>query len=164
MLYLQEFWKDGIRLWKIVYAARDKGPDTSFDITLADINGKRVAVVNGKPYTEFTLEAIYGRYLELKKYLDSNTLPPRDYVPEYDADFLLTGSVSTAKGSTNERTVALHHIWQEKLDYRASKPRGKKTKEEIYRDAMADAKGDWQCNYCSFRDKCVNEISDHSLF
>ena len=164
MLYLQEFWKDGIHLWKIIYAARDKGPDTSFDITLADINGKRVAVVNGKPYTEFTLEGIYDRYTELKKYLDTNVLPPRDYVPEYDPDFLITGSVSSLKGSSNPRIIAAHELWKEKLDYRAGNPRGKKTQAEIYRDAMADGKSDWQCNYCPFRDKCVNEISDHSLF
>ena len=164
MLYLQEFWKDGIHLWKIVYAARDKGPDATFDVTLADINGEKVAVVDGKAYPEFTLSGIYARYSELKKHLDSKTLPPRDYVPEYDPDFLLTGRISITHGSSNPRSVVAHELWKEKLDARAGNPRGKKTREEIYKTAMSEFKADWQCNYCSFRDRCVNETSDHSLF
>ena len=164
MLYLQEFWQDGIHLWKIIYAARDKGLDTSFDITLATINNQRVAVVNGKPYPEFSIEGIYDRYKELKKHIDQDTLPNRDYVPEYDVDFLITGNIAATYGSSNPQTITAHQLWKEKLDYKAGSPRAKKSQAEIYRDAIANGKRDWQCSYCPFRDKCVNEITDHSLF
>jgi hypothetical protein len=40
-------------------------------------------LINGEP-EEYTMQGIYDRYEELTKYLESNTLPPCDYTPEYD--------------------------------------------------------------------------------
>lgn len=89
MLYLEEFWDDGIRLWKIIYAARDKGPEVEHDITLAEYDGKRCAVVNGVIRPQITLEGVHARYQLLKAYVDQDTVPPRDYVPEYDFDYVM---------------------------------------------------------------------------
>jgi len=169
MLYLQEFWNDGIHLWKIIYGARDKGPDTEFDVTLADHNGKRCAVVNGVVQPEYSIEAIYERFNELRSHVEASTLPPRDYVPEYDPDYLLTGQISINHGSKHPKTVTAHQLWKEKIDSRFAKmktPKSgkKKTQDQVYRDAMATEKGDWQCNYCPFRERCVTEIGDQAIF
>lgn len=162
MLYLQEFWNDGIHLWKLVYGARDKGPDAEFDVSLCDINGKKVAVVNSKAYPEFNLDGIYSRFQTLKTHLENKTLPPKDYVAEYDVDYLLTGRI---RGKSDIRSEAAHQLWRERLDAKVknSKAKVKKTQAEVYKEAMSVGKADWQCSYCPFRKKCMSEPSDHSI-
>lgn len=161
MLYLREFWNDGIHLWKIIYGARDRGPDAEFDISLADINGKHVAIVNSKAYPEFNLTDIFDRYNELKGYVERQEVPPRDYVPEYDTDFLMTNTIRPTFNPRNPRVRTAHELWRDQIDKKVARSK-KKSKEQVVIDEMAKSKSDWQCNFCSFRSICVGETSDIS--
>jgi hypothetical protein len=137
MLYLEEFWEYPIHLWKLIYGARDKGPDAEFDISLGTHNGERVPIVNGKMYTQFTLKGIYDRYAKLTESIQSNTLPPRDYVPEY---------------SSYEITNGNYPKWMK------DKVAGK------LKDDDDPVVRDWRCQYCSYLGQCLGEPSNHAKF
>lgn len=137
MLYLEEFWegKVSIKLWKLIYVARDKGPSAEFDVTLTDYKGKRCAIVNGTVIPWLNLEGIHARFAELKVFLDKNLLPPRDYNPEYDdlEVFKLVEAGKLAKWVENKIKAG-----------------------ETHRD--------FQCDYCPFLSRCLGEANDYASF
>ena len=127
-LYLEEFWNDGIELWKIIYVARDKGPYAEFDITLGDYKGKRCVIVDGVVIPWINLEAIHTRFKQLSEYIDANELPPRDFTPEYDDITVL-----------------------DKVD------KGELPKWVATKIKRGEAHRDWQCGCCNFLSKCLND-------
>ena len=115
MLYLDEFGKDAlhpIRLWKLVYIARDKGPRAEFDVTLAEDGGDKYPVVNGRMLKSYPLSGIYARYAELERHVLDAILPPRDFVPEYDSQKLLADNSTPAKVVEKLKNGGVHRDWQ----------------------------------------------------
>lgn len=113
MLYLDEFSKDGLSLWKLVYIARDKGPRAEFDIELkADENGKKHLVLNGKEYPQWSVDKIYARYDKLAMYTKREEVPPRDFEPEYDSDTILDDPNQPNWIKEKVKGGIIHRDWQ----------------------------------------------------
>lgn len=112
MLYLDEFWKDQIHLWKLIYVARDKGPRAEFDISLTRINDETFPVVNGEVCPNYPLSQVYARFAELAECITKNILPPRDYQPEYDSEKLLSDPETTDKLRKKLEAGFIHRDWR----------------------------------------------------
>lgn len=112
MIYLDEFWEDDIRLFKILYVARDKGPKIEFDVTLGELNGKKYAVINGELLEDYPLEGIYARFDELTKHLNNSQLPNRDFNPEYDSDALINDASTPNWLKKKVEAGHVHRDWQ----------------------------------------------------
>lgn len=89
LLYLEEFKKSGIKLWKIIYIGRDKAPRVEFDVSLKEIDKKHYAVVNGELYKDYCVEEIFNSFNKLAIAIKQGNPPPPDFVPEYDSDQIL---------------------------------------------------------------------------
>jgi hypothetical protein len=160
-LYLEEFWDDNIKLWKIIYVARDKGPAAEFDVTLVDYEGKRCPQVNGVVISWISLEGIHERYQKLGEYISKKQLPPRDYLPEYDPDIFLTGIVPN---DLDPWARVKHVEWKKSVEDKASRARTEKKKKEILADGQTKVKRDWQCAYCPYLTRCLNEGKQERMF
>lgn len=122
MLYL-EAMKD-IELAVIYYINRQNMDTIEHTVQLV---GNR-ARVNGE-MVEFTLEGIYTRYAQLTGYLDTDTIPPCDFIPEYQA----------------------YEVEDLYKDRRISK--------KAFDDWLSIDKlpGHWRCiNLCAYRETCAN--------
>lgn len=154
MLYLEEFWNSSsipIRVWKIIYVARDKGPTVEFEVTLVEHEGKRCAQVDGVIYPEFNLEGIHARYQALKGYVERQELPPADYINEYDNNYILTGQLDM---SMNTWQKVKHMDWKDAVNKKANSARSAKNKKMHLSNAQTQTKRDWQCEYCPYLSRC----------
>jgi len=156
-LYLEEFWNSNalpIRLWKLIYVARDKGPTVEFDITLVDYQGKRCAQVDGIVYPDINLEGIHARYQKLADYIDKQTLPPGDYVVEYDNNYILTGQLPM---NMNTWHKVKHMDWRDAVNKKANATKSSKNKSNVLNMAQTATKRDWQCDYCPYLSRCQQD-------
>jgi hypothetical protein len=90
-----------------------------------------------------TVSGIYTRFMELAGYLRAKQVPPRDFMVQYD----------------NE---VIHRMFEKDLLTKKDREllvRGKKEDPEGKNPWIS--KGDWQCVYCGFKDKCWQGI-DHT--
>lgn len=128
ILYLDEFTKSGIELFKIIYKPRDRGPDVEFDIKLwkCEETQEKYPMVNGVVYKHLPVSGIYKRFTELAEYVTANILPPKDYTPLYDNKQILA----------NPANFKARQI-------------------KMAEDGMTIR--DWNCQYCPFLSKCLTD-------
>jgi hypothetical protein len=113
MLYLSEFWNEGIRLWKLIYVARDKGPEAEHDVSLyTEPGGPTMAMVNGIARPTITIEGIHVRFKALKEHVEMDRIPPRDYVPEYDSDVILDNDAFPKWVQEKIKSGQVHRSWR----------------------------------------------------
>lgn len=125
---------DILQYAKMVYYARDSAARKEFDVTIKkDNKGNKRPVVDGVMDYRFTIDDIYKRYELIDHYLQSKTLPPRDYEAIYD----------------EEKVEKLYELG-EISDTNYSKWKKKPSINPI---------GHWMCNslYCPYRDLCDKE-------
>jgi len=112
---------------RLIYFARDNPTNRrEFIISLHKEDGKHWPVIDGSIDYRFCVEDILNRYKELKKYIDSDTIPPNDF----------------------------ELIWNDKKVEREYK-RGNvsKTKYLAWQKGK-ETVGDWACSYCSMQTTC----------
>ena len=163
-LYLEEFWDSAalpIKVWKIIYVARDKGPTVEFDVTLVEHEGKRCAQVDGVVYPDINLEAIHARYQTLGEYVDKGELPPRDYVIEYDADYILTGKLPMNMSTWQK---VKHMDWKDAVNKKVNNAKSAVNKKKYKADAQSVMKRDWNCDYCPYLSRCQQDEGQEGLF
>jgi hypothetical protein len=163
-LYLEEFFDSDVmpvKIFKLIYVARDKGPTVEFDITLVEHEGKRCAQVDGVVYPEINLEGIHKRYNKLQEYVDKGKLPPKDYVLEYDPDYLLTGIMPP---DISDWHKIKHMDWRDEVNRKANSAKSKPAKTRIHNSAQSVVKRDWQCTYCPYMSRCQIDTSNSKLF
>ena len=164
-LYLEEFFDSPalpIKIWKIIYVARDKGPTVEFDVTLKTHNGNRCACVDGVIYPEINLESIHARYQALGDYIDKGKLPPRDFIIEYDADYMLSGKLPLDMPMWHK---IKHMDWKDSVTKKSNAAKSTKKKREILNNAQTNPGGDWNCAYCPYLSRCKqDDISAKSPF
>lgn len=83
LIYVDQCTPLGINHFKMVYYSRDGADRREFNIDLIDDNGVKRPTIDGKVDYRFTMEDVYSRYSQLKEYLQTGELPPRDYEAEY---------------------------------------------------------------------------------
>lgn len=128
-IYLDCFRDLGFTHWQVVYIDRSNG-EVSIPSHKVLLDGSGVIHVNGKSLG-INVNHIYDRWVELKKKLDTDSIPDRDFAIEYDKKRL---------------DLMLKHNLLSKTD--ASAHRVGKLK-----------KGDWQCAFCAWRFRCWNMSS-----
>jgi len=140
-IYLNNF-KDRVAGAKILYFARDDATTAQFNILLyVGEDNLTHFTVNNRPVQWFTMEAIFDRFTELRNYIDTDTLPPCDFMKAY----------------TKEK---LENLWKEQEEAKegpATKLIGKTNYELAHKDLTKIGKTsqcDWQCSYCDFRKTC----------
>lgn len=154
MLYLEEFARDNMNLWKIIYVARDKGPSAEFTVMLDQHKNKTCVVVDDTIFPHFNLEGIHQRYSDLGAHVQAGKTPPRDFIPEYDTGFLLTNRLPL--GLTHTETVK-HMMWKDTIDSKRASAKTPKKSKEIVSDAITFGKADWQCRFCPYQTKCLSD-------
>lgn len=134
---------DGI----ILVGARDTGRYGEFGLTVElDANNEnRIYYYQNNPYdgikkdSGITIENILDQYVFIQLSLESNTIPKRDFDAQY----------------SDER---LEELYISKRLNKSEISRYERRKIQIERGATRVnkqiEKGDWQCNYCSFKNVC----------
>lgn len=162
-LYLEEFWDSPalpIKIWKIIYVARDKGPTVEFDVTLVEHEGKRCANVDGVFYPDINLEAIHARYAALGQYVDSGELPPRDFVIEYDPNYIMTGNLPMDMSMWHK---VKHMDWKDTVNKKVNSARSAANKKKYLSEAQTVTKRDWNCDYCPYLSRCQQDEGDDGV-
>jgi len=135
LIYLYRF-QDQFPYAKMIYYARDSANRTEFDISLlSEGENKTRPVVNGVPDTRFYVENILARYREIEQYCQMQIVPPGDYELQWSEEKI------RRRNELGEVAKGKFEKWE-----KASK-KGKDT--EII--------GDWQCNWCSYKDVCYGQ-------
>jgi CRISPR/Cas system-associated exonuclease Cas4 (RecB family) len=128
LIYLDQFKDTVAPVGKLIYYARDSGNRAEFDVSLTEDNGVHYPTVDGVVSHRFTLEDIYSRYAELKQHVDEDQIPLVDYQKVWESAKI------EDKWKLGEISKTAYQKWQKNPD-----------KNPI---------GDWQCNYCKFRNEC----------
>lgn len=130
LVYLNYFKNKGLPYFRIVYFDRGGDKRCTFKIELHREGNITYPKVEGTVIRSFTVNDILARYQELRQYVETNTVPGTDFELRYpDAkveDFWKKGKVAKTK-------------------YEAWKKGKLKANEKI---------GDWECNYCNYKDTC----------
>lgn len=161
ILYLEEFWDDGIQLWKIIYVSRDKGPSKEFDVTLKYFKGRHCAVVDGVTIPWINCEGIHKRFKELQEAIDKKELPSRDFLPEYSTDYLITDQMPT---DLNVWHQIKHIEWKENIEGKQARAKSAAKRKSHMDYAIANGNSDWQCNFCPYRARCLQNSDETDLF
>jgi len=107
---------------------------------------KRYAVVRNEAGTfqlkYITVAGVYSRYMQVAEHLRQGKVPERDYALQYDNELILKMAEKEMISKTDRGKVAS----AVKRDPEGREPWLKK--------------GDWQCGWCPFKDKCWHGI-DH---
>ncbi len=129
LIYLNHF-EERLPFFRMAYFARDSVKRRTFKIELHHEGNMKFPVVEGEIVRTFTIEDIMDRYKQLRTHLDTKTVPPNDFELHFaDAkieDYRVKGKVAKTK-------------------YEAWKAGRLKSHEKI---------GDWQCNYCRYKETC----------
>jgi hypothetical protein len=137
-LYLDYYSKFGISKWVLIYVDRTSMDWEAHLITIAD--GGYISVSNrsqNKDLTHITISGIKERFKELWGYIDTDTLPPRDYVAQYSNDHIKKLYSRNLLNKTDMASVAK-----------------KLKKKTISDDDTLIEKGDVSCSYCDYKEKC----------
>lgn len=111
----------------IVYIRRDTCERKFFKVSIEPIKGKVYPVVDGKVDWRLTLDEILERYSMLHKYLDSDKLPPAEYIKTYNKEDV---PKFAAAGILSARQAASYN---------------------------QNPFGDFECRYCGYRSRCDKE-------
>lgn len=129
LVYLYTF-RDRIKYFRMAYFARDSVKRKTFLIELHEEEGIFYPKVDGVVLKSFTVNGIMERYKLLKQYVDTKQVPPNDYELQYPPEKVESafkkGKVSKTK----------YDKWK----------KGKLGKFEYV--------GDWECNYCPYKNIC----------
>ena len=88
----------------------------------------KITAINGESDMNISISRIMERYGRLDQYVESTTLPPRDYLPVYSAN---------------------HIKYLDQL--------GKLSKTAKARAKSGQPLCDWRCSYCTFRNQCQKD-------
>ena len=138
----------------LVYGARDTGRYAEYEITVEptlDEDGETRNYIfyqgnspcrTGKINSGLYIENLIEQYRYIAKCVDSGEIPARDFSARYDEDKITT---LFERGELSKK------------DTEQYVKRKKQLEEGKSRVVKAVEKGDWQCNYCSYRQICYNE-------
>jgi hypothetical protein len=129
-------FKDRLPYFRILYMFRDSCARRSFKIELHEEDGVHYPKVDGKVSKAFSVEDILSRYKELQYYLDTDTVPPRDFQLEY----------------TDEKVQRLYDL----------KKISKSKYEKHFAPRKPEPAGDWNCSYCDFSTFCWSQEETES--
>lgn len=135
MVYASAYGPD-VPNWKILYFCREPSAWDPVEFDIRIMEDGHVSV-NGQRWEGYTIAGIYERYALLLRYVDAAStgeqpIPPRDF----DAQFS-----------------------PERLQKMASSGMLSKTDAAAVRKGKAVKKGDWQCAYCRYKDRCAAEAT-----
>jgi CRISPR/Cas system-associated exonuclease Cas4 (RecB family) len=143
MIYLDYFSQFGLDKWILIYQDRESMRKQWHKVCLSDLGQ---AVVTNKENTliheDVTIKNITKRYKELENFLNLKEIPPRDYDKQY----------SNKKIYKLFEDGELNKTESEKIQ-KIVKKMGDKGLDLDKVDPLIE-KGDWQCNYCSYKDMC----------
>ncbi len=135
LVYLYKF-QDIFPYAKMIYYARDSAHRTEFDISLIKEGENRTRpAINGVPDTRFYVENILARYRELEQDIAMGVVPPPDYELSWDDEKI------RRRYEMGEVAKGTFEKWEK------AKSKGKE----------AEIIGDWNCNYCQYKDICWNQ-------
>lgn len=123
LVYCYAF-RDRIPYFLLCYIKRDTGERQTFKVAIEPINDKIYAVIDGKIEERYTVNDILDRYMLLAKFIEEESIPPMEYIKEYDKknikDYIKVGLLS-------------------------------KKQAENYEIAPF---GDYECRFCGYRAQC----------
>jgi hypothetical protein len=168
-----------INEFRVIYWS---GGEHQAEHTIALANDGHV-IVNGKHYYDLNVKNIHESRKELIKYLDSRTLPPKEYRNNYDnrnklmdkrkplnqtiAGIKRRNSFKSEKHKDHARTMLEHTKTQRALDEidKAIEDMYQKdiaakfSFQETSRATWAKKDSDWQCLYCPYRKSCETDFN-----
>lgn len=135
LVYL-EHYKPNIPYWLLVYLSRSGGVDTpngrmfgrQFKIQISKVTGE--VFVDGVMVKEYTIKDVMERFKEARKYVESNTLPERDYVYNFPAEIV------EFKYKEGEISKKDYSSWKAGSKYIS----------------------DWECSYCPYLLMCWKPV------
>jgi len=129
-LIYTNFFKNQLPYFRMVYFDRGGSKRRTFKIELHEEGNIIYPKVEGEIIRSFAVNDIYARYSELQDCLETKTIPPNDFELQYSdtkvEDFWKKGKVAKTK----------YEKWQ----------KGKLGSHEKI--------GDWECNYCQYKNEC----------
>ncbi len=135
LVYLNYF-KDDFSYGRMIYFFRDSTKRKTFKVGLEYEGNIIYPKVDDKVMRSFTINDMLNRYKELGEFVDTKTVPPKDYQLQYPPnqikDFYAKKKISKTKFAN----------WQN----------GKLKPYEYV--------GDWQCNFCRYKKSCFPDAID----
>lgn len=140
----------------LVYGARDTGRYAEYEVTVEPVENEDGTTTDyifyqgnspcktKKTNSGISIQSILNEYKQIAKSVDSGEIPDRDFDMRYDEEKL---QLLFDRGQLSKRDS--EQFEKRKAQIAEGKSRVVKQVE----------KGDWQCNYCSFRNICYNEDS-----
>jgi len=144
MPYLEFYGQWGLNRWILLYIDRDSGAMAEYVIMLEDDGSANVQGENfADIYRHINLKAIKHRWNKLLNCIAEGRLPEQDYALQWSNKEILRRLKAGDLNKTDTASV------EKKL--KAGKT-----------DGLLLKKGDWQCAYCDFKDKCYGTSPDVS--
>lgn len=125
---------------KLLYFLRDNCNRTEFDVVIIEEDGRHRAVVNGEVDKRFYIEDIYARFEQLKHKL------------ALDFRAIQNGATLTDLQPPDRDYTLVYTKEQAKELFEA----GKISKTRYNSVLKGQKVGDWQCEYCEFKNLCWN--------
>lgn len=138
----------------LVYGARDTGRYAEYTVTVEPVENEDGSTTEyifykgnapcktAKRNSGISIQSIVEQYKLIAKGVDSGEIPERDFDLRYDEDKL---QVLFDRGELSKK------------DTEQFEKRKKQIEEGKSRVVKQVEKGDWQCNYCSFKNVCYSE-------
>lgn len=137
-------WRDTIKYFKILYFSRGNAQRAEFTIKIEqfDNNGREdFHILIDNVIQEYTINSILDRIKRLESYIETQTLPPREFDLQYSDAYIQAMHLAGELGKT---------------DTAAYEKAIKKGKSPLLK------KGDWMCSYCSYASNCYDK-SKHPI-
>lgn len=157
LCYLKYYGQFGIKKWLLIYVDRGLGSSesqpTHWNCHTVEIDKDGHPVISNEQgtttWTHFTVDDVFKRYKDLLKYLDTNSLPPRDYIMQYSNEEIARMYRDGELSKTDATAV-------ERFGRSVNKPLDNITEE----DGNILIKGDWRCRFCDFSEVCYSDKPD----
>jgi hypothetical protein len=154
LCYLKYYSQFGVKKWLLLYVDRGLGSSeanpTHWNYHTITIDKDDHPVISNEmgstTWTDFTVKDVMDRFKNLSKYVETNTLPPRDYELQYSNARIRQMYENHEFAKTDTASI-------DRYIRKIKKPIAEVTEE----DPPILQKGDWRCRFCDFCEICYSD-------
>jgi len=125
------YFKDRLPYFRMFYMERGDGQVKEFIISVKEVGGVWYPVIDGQLQSLYSMDDVIERYQMLNEYVNNENLPPRDY------DKIWTNARVEMEREHDNIGKTRYAKWQ--------------------KDKKKYPIGDWNCQYCNYKEFCYEK-------